>query len=209
MVSVRSASGPLDFGRTLSATTAFVPLLDSLNDRLVQVLNVEKVAIFIEDPKDESRYTIARSTGLSAAYNIPPDFKQMIRQKSAISGVVRADELAQADIENTEANGNGKRPAPQELHYFVPCVTRSKMVAVIVLGRAKYGSLLSSEDLDILRTVSGYIALRSITVVFIRNRNSRRRNSRAKELTESISNRSMSDFSRSMSSGDNTLQHDL
>lgn len=151
--------GLLDFGRTLSATTAFVPLLDSLNDRLVQVLDVEKVAIFIEDPLDESKYTVARSTGLSAAYNIPHDFKQMIRQKSAANGVVRADELAQAEIENTESNGNGSRPAPQELHYFVPCVTRSKMVAVIGLGRAKDGSLLTSEDLDILRTVSGYIAV--------------------------------------------------
>lgn len=151
--------GLLDFGRTLSADTAFVPLLDSLNDRLVQVLNVEKVAIFIEDPKDPSKYTVARSTGLSSAYNIPPDFKQMIRQKSADSGLVRADEFEQVESENAETNGNGFRPAPQELHYFVPCVTRSKMVAVIGLGRAKDGSLLSSEDLDILRTVSGYIAV--------------------------------------------------
>jgi two-component system NtrC family sensor kinase len=150
--------GLLDFGRTLSATTAFVPLLDSLNDRLVQVLDVEKVAIFIEDPEDESKYTIARSTGLNS-YKIPADFKQMIRQKSAATGVVRADELAQADVETTETSGNGSRPSPQELHYFVPCVTRSKMIAVIGLGRAKDGSLLSSEDLDILRTVSGYIAV--------------------------------------------------
>ena len=33
------------------------------------------------------------------------------------------------------------------------------MVAVIGLGRASDGSLLSSEDLDILKTVSGYIAV--------------------------------------------------
>ena len=33
------------------------------------------------------------------------------------------------------------------------------LVAVIGLGRASDGSLLSSEDLDILKTVSGYIAV--------------------------------------------------
>ena len=33
------------------------------------------------------------------------------------------------------------------------------MVAVIGLGRAKDGSLLSSEDLEILKTVSGYVAV--------------------------------------------------
>jgi two-component system, NtrC family, sensor kinase len=41
----------------------------------------------------------------------------------------------------------------------VPCVVRSKMVAVVGLGRASDGSLLSSEDLDILKTVSGYIGV--------------------------------------------------
>ena len=39
----------LDFGRTLSATTALDPLLDSLVSRLQQVMNVGRIAIFIED----------------------------------------------------------------------------------------------------------------------------------------------------------------
>jgi two-component system NtrC family sensor kinase len=154
--------GLLDFGRTLSATTAMVPLLDSLTERLVQVMDVEKVAVFTEDPANPGRFVVSRSVGLSEAYNIPNDFKQMIREKSAIKGVVRADEFDQSDgdVQHHNGNGNGNgRPARQELHYFVPCVARSKMVAVIGLGRAKDGSLLSSEDLDILRTVSGYIAV--------------------------------------------------
>jgi len=44
----------LDFGRTLSATTALDPLLDSLVSRLQQVMNVERIAIFIEDGKTAS-----------------------------------------------------------------------------------------------------------------------------------------------------------
>lgn len=151
--------GLLDFGRTLSATTAFVPLLDSLAERLIQVLDLEKVAIFIEDPKSKGRYLVARSVGLSEEFIVPADFKQMIRQKSASKGVVRADEFDFTDEHLTGTNGNGHSPSRQELHYFVPCVARGKMVAVIGLGRAKDGSLLSSEDLDILRTVSGYIAV--------------------------------------------------
>ena len=42
-------NGLLDFGRTLSATTALEPLLNALVERLRQVLDVEKVAVFIED----------------------------------------------------------------------------------------------------------------------------------------------------------------
>src|SRR5687768_14631526 len=92
--------GLLDFGRTLSATTALDPLLDGLIDRLKQVLDVEKVAVFIEDPLAFGGFRNARSLGLSDEFNIPGDFRQMIRQKSAEKGVVRADELETIEAEN-------------------------------------------------------------------------------------------------------------
>lgn len=150
--------GLLDFGKTLSATTALDPLLDSLCERLQQVLGVEKVAIFIED--GSGQYSTARALGLSDAYRVPADFRDMVRAKSAERGVVRADELDFSDIDIFESDGTGtKNIVRQELHYFVPCVVRSKMVAVIGLGRASDGSLLTSEDLEILKTVSGYIAV--------------------------------------------------
>lgn len=158
-------NGLLDFGRTLSATTALEPLLESLTERLQQVMGVQKVAIFIESDSAPGKYVIARSVGLSDKYRIPPDFKLMIRQRSAEKGVVRADEMELQDTDpgqhaaNGNGTGNGHLPIRQELHYFVPCVVRSKMVAVIGLGRAGDGSLLSSEDLEIIKTVSGYIAV--------------------------------------------------
>ena len=148
-------NGLLDFGRTLSATTALNPLLNALVERLRQVLDVEKVAVFIEDENHPENYKLAKSNGLSEEFNVPGDFRQMIRQKSASKGIVRGDELDLLEIESS--NGNGIKR--QELHYFVPCVVRGKMVAVIGLGRASDGSLLSSEDLDILKTVSGYVAV--------------------------------------------------
>ncbi|HTH52031.1 MAG TPA: ATP-binding protein [Pyrinomonadaceae bacterium] len=152
--------GLLDFGRTLSATTALDPLLDGLADRLRQVLDVEKVAIFIQDDHNPVEYRIAKTVGLSSEYKIPADFRTMIRQKSAERGIVRIDEIENLDIDVTSnGNGNGRAIHRQELHYFVPCVAGGKMVAVIGLGRARDGSLLSSEDLEILRTVSGYIAV--------------------------------------------------
>lgn len=147
-----------DFGRTLSATTAMEPLLDALTDRLQQVLDVQKLAVFVEDEGAVGRYRTAKSVGLSETFQIPADFRQMIRSRSAENGIVRADELEQAEP-STNGNGSVRVPKRQELHYFVPCVAGSKMVAVIGLGRAGDGSLLSSEDLEILRTISGYIAV--------------------------------------------------
>lgn len=161
--------GLLDFGRTLSATTAIDPLLDGLTERLRQVLDVQKVAVFLEDESAPGHYRLAKSVGLDGEYRVPDDFRTMIRQKSAAKGIVRADEFEHYEPETsglpagveTNANGNGhsRSLVRQELHYFVPCVAGGKMVAVIGLGRASDGSLLSSEDLDILKTVSGYIAV--------------------------------------------------
>ena len=141
----------LDFGRTLSATTALEPLLDSLVSRLQEVMNVGRVAIFIEDRSAASGYRLARAEGLAAEMIVPPDFREMIRVRSAENGVVRTDDLDVAP----EANGFVRRA----LHYYVPCVVRGRMVAVIGLGRSSDGALLSSEDVEILRTVSGYVAV--------------------------------------------------
>ena len=141
----------LDFGRTLSATTALDPLLNALVSRLQQVLNVNRIAIFVEDPDSPQGYSVARTLGLSSVMIVPPDFREMIRTRSAETGVVRADDLDLASQTATFVR--------RALHYYVPCVVRGRMVAVIGLGRAADGSLLSSEDVEILRTVSGYVAV--------------------------------------------------
>ncbi len=141
----------LDFGRTLSGTTALDPLLDGLVNRLQEVMNVGRVAIFIEDKHASSGYAVARSAGLSSEVIVPPDFREMIRVRSAETGVVRADDL---DL-TSETMATVRR----SLHYYVPCVVRGRMVAVIGLGRSADGALLSSEDVEILRTVSGYVAV--------------------------------------------------
>jgi len=144
-------NGLLDFGRTLSATTALDPLLDSLVGRLQEVMNVGRVAIFIEDRNAASGYRVARAAGLSSEMVVPPDFREMIRVRSAQNGVVRTDDL---DL-IPETTGFVRR----SLHYYVPCVVRGRLVAVIGLGRSADGALLSSEDVEILRTVSGYVAV--------------------------------------------------
>ena len=144
-------AGLLDFGRTLSATTSLEPLLDALVGRLQQVLGVERIAIFIEDKRASGGYGVARTVGLSNDIIVPPDFREMIRVRSAEDGIVRADGL---DLP-AETNGFVRRT----LHYYVPCVVRGRMVAVIGLGRSTGGALLSSEDLEILRTISGYVAV--------------------------------------------------
>ncbi len=195
--------GLLDFGRTLSATTTLEPLLEALTERLQQVLDVEKVSVFIEDKSAPEEYVIGKAVGLSDHYEIPNDFRNMIRTKAADRGVVRADELALLEYEgNGNGNGinalvrsngnglnseNGTSQIRQELHYFVPCVVRGRMVAVIGLGRGRDGSLLSSEDIGILQMVSGYVAVAIDNSILLQEQEQRAEEmALLKEFNESI-----------------------
>jgi two-component system, NtrC family, sensor kinase len=141
----------LDFGKTLSATTQLDLLLNALVSRLQQVLDVEKVAVFIEDEKTLGGFRLARSLNLSEHFRVPSDFRGMIRTNSASQGIVRVDDFDLAE--------DDKGFVQQEIHYYIPCVVRGRMIAVIGLGRTTGGSLLSSEDLEILQTISGYLAV--------------------------------------------------
>ncbi len=147
-----------DFGRTLSSTTDREVLLDSLTRRLREVLGVERLAIFIEDRTMPSGFAPARSEGLDTEVSLPPDFLTTLREHSGSSGIVSAsdidfdEELFTADEQPTVSNR-------RRLNYFVPCAARSRVVAVIALGRMSSGALLSSEDLSLLRAMSGYVAV--------------------------------------------------
>ena len=153
-------TGLQDFGRTLSQTTALPQLLDSLVRRLSNMLSVRKVAIFIEDANSLSGFRLAHAAGLEGDVNLPVDVKRTVRIRSAGRGFIVAPDLrteqdALLDNDGPETLGRGY----EELHYYVPCVVRDRMVAIIGIGRTTTGAMLTSEDTDLLRALSGYVAV--------------------------------------------------
>jgi two-component system NtrC family sensor kinase len=70
---------------------------------------------------------------------------------------------------------------------FVPCAVRSRVVAVIALGRSAGGSLLSSEDVKLLRSISGYVAVAVENALLLEEQGQRARElERLKEFNENI-----------------------
>jgi two-component system NtrC family sensor kinase len=127
----------IDFGRTLGSEVHLEPMLDRIVDRLGRALLVSRAVIFLEDPSDPSRFVPSRSNGVS----IPPD----------------------ADFSFLSAGTN--RPyiflehEVHELNYFIPCHVKDRVIAYIGLGRTENGDYLTSEDIDLLETVSDYIGI--------------------------------------------------
>ena len=162
-----------DFGRALASTIELEPLLDSLMRRLKEVLSVERLAIFIEDAGEPSGFRVARAEGVSPQVALPDDILSILRERSGATGVVLADEpwLAWAEFEGGELEAEfegGELELDDTPHgalasapfsYYTPCAARSRVVAVLALGRPTDGALLSSEDTSLLRAISGYVAV--------------------------------------------------
>lgn len=173
-----------DFGRTLSSTTDREVLLESLTRRLKEVLGLERLAIFIEDHSTPSGFRLTRSEGLDNEITLPPDFLSTIREHSGPTGIVSASEIDFDEDFFEEKSGISNR---RRLHYFVPCAARSRVVAVIALGRLSNGALLSSEDLSLLRAISGYVAVALENALLIEEQAQRADElARLKEFNENI-----------------------
>ena len=111
-------------------------------------------------------------------------------------GVVRTDDL---DL-IPETTGFVRRA----LHYYVPCVVRGRMVAVIGLGRSADGALLSSEDVEILRTVSGYVAVAIENSLLYQEQQER---ATEMKLLQEFTSRSSSQSHRIARGGSGRLRH--
>ena len=66
------------------------------------------------------------------------------------------DNTSQAVRENPAARETIRR---LELNYYIPCTVMNRMIAVLGLGKTAEGDFLSSEDVQLLETLAGYIGI--------------------------------------------------
>jgi PAS domain S-box-containing protein len=145
----------IEFGRTLSSEVRLDPMLASVMDRISQALLVDRLAIFIEDESHPGSYRIARSTGVR--YTGALDLSFLAAAAKPFAQGVLFYESARA----ARASSPAVRQTLEQLdlNYFVPCQIRDHAIAVLGLGKTVDGDFLSSEDLELLRTIGGYLAI--------------------------------------------------
>jgi two-component system, NtrC family, sensor kinase len=149
----------IEFGRTLTTEVRLEPMLASVMDRLSQTLLVDRVAVFLSDGSAEGRYRLAGSRGLSisesAAEALDLSFLSPERVEFA-RGYLFFDSYRVALDESESV----RRTIEQlDLTYFVPCRIHDRTVAILGLGKTIDGDFLTSEDVELLFTVAGYLAV--------------------------------------------------
>jgi len=143
----------LEFGRELSSETNLNTLLSSLIDRLSRTLAVDRMAIFLAT-EGTGQFVPAKSFGLSIPGNIDLAFLSAPRPEPA--GHLFFENTHQVPRETPEAQ---QAIARLDLNYYIPCHAQQKTIAVLGLGKTTKGDFLSSEDMELLETLGGYLGI--------------------------------------------------
>jgi len=143
----------LEFGRELGSETNLNTLLSSLVDRLSRTLAVDRMAIFLAG-EEARQFVLAKSFGLSAPGNIDLSFLSEPRPEPA--GHLFFENTHQVPRETPEAQ---QAVARLDLNYYIPCHAQQKTIAVLGLGKTTQGDFLSSEDIELLETLGGYLGI--------------------------------------------------
>ncbi len=144
----------IQFGRTLANEVRIDPLLDSVLDRLSQTLLVDRLAVFLEDGANPGRYILTRSMGLEL--KAPLDLSFLDPSRPALAQGCLFIESARATAENDSVR---RTLEELDLSYFIACRFHDHTPAILGLGKTVDGDYLSSDDLELLSTMAGYVAI--------------------------------------------------
>jgi PAS domain S-box-containing protein len=159
----------VEFGRGLNSQTDLRALLDSIVERLPQTLLITRVAVFLA-PDNEANPGI-RNFELAASHGLT----------NLTSSDLDSLDVRFLDFDRPGANNHIFLENPQhvirlpeaqrlsaarlDLNYYLPCRVANReglgtrTVAVIGLGRTGDGDFLSSEDMELLESLAGYIGI--------------------------------------------------
>jgi len=145
----------IEFGRTLTNEVRLEPLVGSVLDRISQTLLVDRLAIFLEDAANPGRFELTRSMGVRP--ESPLDLSFLDPSRPALERGCLFFESARAAIQESESVR--RTIGELDLNYFIVCRFRDRTVAILGLGKTVDGDYLSSDDLELLSTIAGYVAI--------------------------------------------------
>jgi two-component system, NtrC family, sensor kinase len=145
----------VEFGRELSAEPDLDKMLTAVVDRLSRTLLVDRMAIFLSSGERAEQFILAKSFGIQQTAGLDLTFLAIDRPELS-EGHIFFENTHNVPRENANAR---ETIARLELNYYIPCRAQRSTVAVLGLGKTVTGDFLSSEDVELLETVAGYLAI--------------------------------------------------
>jgi two-component system NtrC family sensor kinase len=145
----------IEFGRELSSETDLDRMLASVVDRLSRTLLVDRMAVFLATGESAGHFELAESFGMPPVGALDLSFLSASRPE-AEAGHLFFDNTHQVPRETPAAQ---QAIARLDLNYYIPCRAQQNTVAVLGFGKTAEGDFLSSEDVELLQSLAGYIAI--------------------------------------------------
>lgn len=144
----------IEFGRDLNSETDLDKMLSAIVDRISRTLLVDRIGVFVHD--EAGRWTLGKSCGISHTQLLDMSFLDAERPDMEAAGHLFFDNTSQAVRESPSARETIRR---LDLNYYLPCTVMNRTIAMIGLGKTTEGDFLSSEDVELLETLAGYIGI--------------------------------------------------
>jgi len=143
----------IEFGRELNSERDLGKLLDAILERIQRTLLVDRMAVFMAD--EEGGFALVKSSGIAHTGWMDLSFLSTKRPEFA-EGHLFYDNTHQAVREELTAQETIRA---LDLNYYIPCTVMHRSIAMLGLGKTSEGDFLSSEDVELLETLAGYIAI--------------------------------------------------
>jgi signal transduction histidine kinase len=153
----------VEFARELGAETDLDTMLSAAGERLIETLGIKHVTFFLAEDQEGSRFRLKKAMGsnprLAAGDPQEPDLSFLNwkrtepylffeRTRHHLDAVSRA---WPASVKSAIAD--------LDLTYYLPCTVRGRTIAYMGVSRTVDGDYLSSVDVELLITLTGYVAI--------------------------------------------------
>ena len=161
----------IEFARELGSETNLDEMLRSVGDRLLHTLSIQHVAFFLasdgsnsdgsKNESDDFRLHMTLGNRKDRGQKQPQEL-----DLSFLSGdpgkpylfFERTRHLLDA-VAHQWPNSVRRTIAELDLTYYFPCTVRGRTIAYLALSRTDKGDFLSSDDVELLTTLAGYVSI--------------------------------------------------
>jgi len=152
----------IEFARELGSPTNLGEMLESVADRLIRTLGIRHVAFFVWD-EGESRFRLELASNRKGKQteNVPYGLDMSFLSANPAKPYLFFERTRNLlDVVSHEMPVSARRSiAELELTYYLPCSARGRTIAYLGVSRTETGDFLSSEDVELLVTLSGYVGI--------------------------------------------------
>jgi two-component system, NtrC family, sensor kinase len=156
----------IEFARELGSPTDLDEMLETVAARLIRTLSIRHIVFFVwDDTESKFRLQLASNRNGKQTENVPYGLDLSFLSPAPSKPYLFFERTRHSldvvfNMVSHEMPASVRRSiAELELAYYLPCSARGRTIAYLGVSRTDAGDFLSSDDVELLVTLSGYVGI--------------------------------------------------